>query len=273
MLFKTLSKLMNGLADSVQNESPLRILTASGIKPLVNKQRIREALKQTREGNLRELNLNDDEAEAFFRGMFEDDNFPNGLAGDQGPLGKVFKEAGDKSPVTGDQAKQGLGLIKSGELFRDVAFTVTTLFGFVADPARFSEPGARFRQFGEGLVKLSTGVRSDLDPRLAFGRISKQMESIKSGQKPDDPELLRDTLKSIYGLPEIGDAIGAANALLQPDNESLRLALLVYARLNGINLTEEDIDKVRETILDRNNPDLGRLFRYAFDNKERFINA
>jgi hypothetical protein len=47
-------------------------------------------------------------------------------------------------------------------------------------------------------------------------------------------------------------------ALIGPENQTLRLAVLVYARTQGIDLDEEDIDALFRA-LDPANPDLGVL--------------
>lgn len=117
------------------------------------------------------------------------------------------------------------------------------------------------------MVNLPSSVASDLDPRAFAERFSLQIKQVQSGQPIQGPEILNNTLVGIYALPEVGYVIDTANALLDEENESLRLALLIYARLNGINLEQQDIDKVRETVINRENPDLGTLLLYLGDRK------
>jgi hypothetical protein len=49
------------------------------------------------------------------------------------------------------------------------------------------------------------------------------------------------------------------------DNPSFRLALVLYARSQGVPITEEDLRVVRATVLNVDNPDLGPLISYAAD--------
>jgi hypothetical protein len=45
--------------------------------------------------------------------------------------------------------------------------------------------------------------------------------------------------------------------IIAPDNETVRLAILLYARTHGIPLTPEGLDALRDGPLDSRDPDLG----------------
>ncbi len=51
--------------------------------------------------------------------------------------------------------------------------------------------------------------------------------------------------------------------LISPENESVRLALIIYARANGIPLDEQDLDTLRDHFLNTENPDLGPVLASA----------
>jgi len=160
------------------------------------------------------------------------------------------------------EAKQAYELIESDEVFRDIFYSLNVIFSLITKPDRFSDLDGSFKDSPDTLMNLPGSILSDLDPMSAFDKISTQIEQVRKGMPPEDPAILDNTLKGIYSNSEVGYRIDIISDLLAPENESLLLALLVYARLNGINLEQKDIDKVRDTILDRENTKLGSLFLY-----------
>ena len=187
----------------------------------------------------------------------------------------AIKKAGENSPLQPDEAKRAFELITSGEIFKDLFYSFNVIFSLTVKPKRFSILEDNFKAYVTALVRLPESVIADLDPGTAFANLTDQIEQLKAGENPDDPEILNNTLKTIYSTPEVANTIDIFSALLAPENESLRIALLVYARLNGINLQAEDIDKVRATILVKENPNLGSLFAYLLrpENATRLAGA
>ena len=53
--------------------------------------------------------------------------------------------------------------------------------------------------------------------------------------------------------------------LYAKDNRSVRLATIIYARSNGVDLTDQDIDTALNTVLNPDNPDLGPALVRAFE--------
>lgn len=144
----------------------------------------------------------------------------------------------------------------------DIYFSIELIINLIIKPEHFLKFDIHFKKNLETLFYLPQSIIADINPKTAIDRISNQIELIKSGTPPDDPAILNNTLKTIFLTAEIGDIIDVMNALLAPENESVRIALLIYARLNGINLQQQDIDKIRENLFNKNNPNLGGLFLY-----------
>ena len=115
------------------------------------------------------------------------------------------------------------------------------VFGLVIKPDRFSNLDESFKSYLDAVIHLPESIIFDLEPTAVFDKISDQIEQLKAGNPPDAPEILNNTLKTIYSTPDVGNTIEVVNALLTPENEFFRLAILVYARLNGINLEQKDI--------------------------------
>jgi len=218
------------------------------------------------EGYLSRLDISDGSADKLLRSMLVEHNLPEELRNNpkiRDELKKaIIKRAGDGFPLPPDEAERAYELIKSGEIIRDVFYSLNLIFGLIIKPNRFSNLDDSFTDYLETLIGLPHSIISDLNPKTAFDRISTQLENVKGGNPINDPEILNNTLGTIYSAPEIGSLIEVINILFAPENETFRIALLVYARLNGINLEQKDIDEVRETILNKNDPKLGSLFSY-----------
>ncbi|MCK5355842.1 MAG: hypothetical protein KAJ63_12030, partial [Methyloprofundus sp.] len=174
----------------------------------------------------------------------------------------VIERAGNSLPLPPDEAERAYKLIKSGEIVQDIFYTLNIILELITKPDRFSNLDDSFKNHLEILINLPNSIISDLNPKTAFDRVSIQIEQAKSHQSINDPEILDNTLETLYSDPEVGEMIQVMNVLLAPENETFRIALLVYARLNGVNLEQKDIDQVRQTILNKDNPKLGSLLAY-----------
>jgi hypothetical protein len=243
------------LFKGVLSLNPISVLDPGHIRGVLNADKVKKALNK--------LGVKDEQKESFVLGIIGKDRFPPQLASDDELGNKVLEKLKGSAPVNEKEAKQALQLLQSGESFKDVAFTVSTLLAFIVNPKRFAHPRPDLDTWLKGFPPAIGG-----DIRALIGNVITQ---IKDGNRPGDPQILNETLRQIYQNREIGNAIDTANVLFHPDNQSLRLALVIYARLNGVDLEDRDIDEVRETVLNRSSPDLGRLLAYAFDNKTRLL--
>ena len=95
----------------------------------------------------------------------------------------------------------------------------------------------------------------------------------------DNETLFGNALDCIYESPT-GKELGETAKILL-ENESVRLAIIAYARANGINLNESDLDTFRETALNTKDPDLEPLVEvgivrlkeeYGVDRIETLVN-
>lgn len=273
MLTEKLSKIFDDA--SIRHGSHFKILEIFRGGSTDDK-RVSETIIWAKEqGYLAKLDISEDSAASLLNSMLVDHNTPNELRNNpqlRSELEQVAKDkAGENSPLTDEEAERVLELIKSGEIFSDLFYTLNVLFSLIIRPERFSNLDDSFKAYFSALTHLPESISADLDPSIAFKNISSQIELAKEGEPLENPAILNNTLKTIYSAPEVGNTIDVISALLAPENESLRIALLIYARLNDINLEEQDIDKVRITILNREDPDLGSLLAYVLtpDNSMR----
>ena len=219
-----------------------------------------------KEGYLAKLDISEENAAVLFRSMLVDHTLPEELRNNKSlrsELLQVSKEkAGENSPLSPEEAKRSLELIKSGEIFNDIFYSFNVIFSLITNPERFTHLGDNFKSHIKAVFQLPKSLISDLNPQSVFERVSAQIERVKKREQLEDPVILNNTLKTVFLAPEVGNTVEVVSTLLAPENESLRIAVLVYARLNGINLEQKDIDEVRGTILNKDDPKLGALLMY-----------
>jgi len=266
MLIEKLSKIFDD-DNSRQHESHFKILEIFGGQSTENERISKTITWAEEEGYLAKLGISQNSAVRLLNSMLVHHNLPDELRNNaqlRSELEQVAKDkAGESSPLSGEEAERVYELIKSGEVFRDLFYTFNVLFSLILRPDHFTNLDDSFKAYIGALTDLPESFISELDPNKAFKKIPSQIKLVKEGQSLNNAEILNNTLKTIYSAPEVGNTIDIISALLAPENESLRIALLVYARLNGVNLVQEDIDKVRNTILNREEPNLGSLLLYV----------
>ncbi len=150
------------------------------------------------------------------------------------------------------QTERIASLLSNGEFFRDIGsataatlWTVRTLPLAVAEDIHWS-PRA---------IRLLFALRRDLrgTPASAwtvFGQL-------RGGELDDPPAMLSNTLRILYETASIAAVSEMIRTLLAKDNESFRLAVVLYARSAGIPIEEADLDVLRESVFNTDEPDLG----------------
>ncbi len=266
MLIEKVSKIFDD-DNSREHESHFKILEIFRRDSTDDKRISKTIIWAKEKGYLAKLDISEDSAESLLNDILIDHNLPDELRNNtqlRNELEQVAKDkAGENSPLRREEAEQVYELIKSGEVFGDLFYTLNVIFNLIIRADSFSNLDNSFKAYFSALTHLPESIVSDLDPVIAFNNISAQIKLAKEGEPLENPAILNNTLKTIYSAPEVGNTIDVISALLAPENESLRIALLVYARLNGVNLEQQDIDKVRSTILNRDEPNLGSLLLYV----------
>ena len=156
-------------------------------------------------------------------------------------------------PVTPEEAVRILELLRSGEFFSDAAGTTSAVVqltqqlprALVRDIPR--TPG-RLDELGEALVR---------DGADAFGHISQLAADLLDGHLDRPPSPLTNTLRWLYGNAAAPAVAETVRRIIARDNETARLAILIYARAHGIPLTPEGLDALHDGPLNPQDPDLG----------------
>jgi hypothetical protein len=157
------------------------------------------------------------------------------------------------APITSEDAAQVLELLRNGEFFSDAAGTTSAVLrlthelpgALVRDVPR--TPG-RLDELAEALVR---------DGADAFGHITQMAADLLDGRLDRPPSPLTNTLRWLYGNATGGAVAEAVRRIIGRDNETARLAILIYARAHGIPLTPDGLDALHDGPLDARDPDLG----------------
>lgn len=182
---------------------------------------------------------------------------PPGEAGDAALLGRAIQAAGGivrpGLPVTPEEAMQVVALLRSGEFFGDVADTTSAVVELTRElpPALVRDiprTPATLGALGQALIH---------DGGDAIGHLDDLAADLLDGRLDRPPHALGHTLRWLYGHAGAAAVAEAMRKIIAPDNQTARLALLIYARANGIPLTPEGLDALYTGPLDPGDPDLG----------------
>jgi hypothetical protein len=273
MLFNKLSTLI--LADTQNNANAEAFFTQfkeslaqfdkPSAFPTVNETELTKVIDWAdKQGYWKELGISKNVATMLVHSMVADDKKLPQVLMDNPEIRQTLE-----SPLRPEAAKAVVELIRTGELFQDLVFTLTRICKL-----SLTELG-NVRTIPDIVLKvpkIPAEIVSNFIHVVEFTKdLDELIESIKSGKPPKAPEVLNNTLKTLFQVSIIGDAVNTASDLFCQENQSLRIALLVYARLHNVNLEEADIDQVRNTILNTDNPQLGDFLLYTAKNAPRLM--
>jgi hypothetical protein len=172
-----------------------------------------------------------------------------------------------------DQTERIASLLSNGEFFRDIgSTTAATLSTVRALPLAVAED----IRWSPRAIRLLFALRRDLrgTPASAW----KLFAQLRDGELDDPPAVLSDTLGVLYETASIAAISEMIRTLLAKDNETFRLAIVLYARAAGIPIEEVDLDILRESAFNTDEPDLGPTLVRAVERLEttlsrKFINS
>ena len=162
-----------------------------------------------------------------------------------------------------DQTERIASLLSTGEFFRDIssstAATLSTVRGL---PLALAED----IHWSPRAIRLLFALRRDLRGTPASAWMV--FAQLRDGELDDPPAVLSNTLKVLYETASIAAISEMIRTLLAKDNESFRLAIVLYARSAGIPIEEADLDRLRESVFDTDEPDLGPALVRAVERLE-----
>ena len=157
-----------------------------------------------------------------------------------------------------DDVKRAAQLLRSGQFTHDIADAVAVILHTVPDvPLEIVQD---FRSLPHFPRRLTLAIERDLaeDPSAIRAVVRDLRED---GTIHSQPKILTNTLRVIFrqaAPKKIGSTI---HALL--GNESVRIAIIIYAQSKGVEISQQDLDQVREAI-NPDDPNLGALLEPGY---------
>jgi hypothetical protein len=170
-------------------------------------------------------------------------------------LGVAFKALAAQTGVdlSEDERRRLLEIVETGQFFGDAASATAVMAHAV--PRMPLALVRDVRGTPTRIVRLGVSLGRDLvGAPLLVPRVIADL--LDDGDFDRQPAILTETMRTLYGFGTIATTAETLRALLA--NDSVRFAILIYARLNGVPLESGDLDAVRES-LDPAHPDLGPL--------------
>ncbi len=162
-----------------------------------------------------------------------------------------------------DQTERIASLLSNGEFFRDIgSATAATLSTVRVLPLAV----AKDIRWSPRAIRLLFALRRDL--RGTPASVWKVFAQLRGGDLDDPPAVLSHTLRALYATASIAVVSEMIRTLLAKDNETFRLAVILYARSAGIPIEDADLDVLRESVFNTDDPDLGPALVGAIDRLE-----
>ena len=165
--------------------------------------------------------------------------------------------------ITPDQAKQVASLVASGEFFRDIASaTAVALFALRGIPLALA---ADLKWSPRAIFVLLALMR---DLRGTPFSVRTLFFDLLDGEIDEPPAVLSHTLRALYATASVAAISEMIRTLIAKDNQTIRLAIVLYARSAGIPIEDADLDVLRESVFNTGNPDLGPALVRAIERLE-----
>ena len=166
-----------------------------------------------------------------------------------------------------ENAKQAARLLLTGQFFGDLADAFATISHAVPGlPLNLAQD---LRSLPHLPRRLILAISRDL------GNAPSAIEAVKtdlweSGTVNSQPKILRNTIGVLYRQVTAKQVAKTIHSLL--GNESVRLAIILFARSKGLNISQDNLDQVRKAI-NPDGPNLGELLAPGYQHlREQFGN-
>jgi hypothetical protein len=159
---------------------------------------------------------------------------------------------------TGEQVERVADLLATGEFYGDIASTTAATLATAHElPLAIAED----IRWSPRAISLLLALSRDLHgtPASAWAVFAR----LRDGKLERPPALLTNTLGILYATASIAAISEMIRTLLAKDNETFRLAIVIYARSAGIPIEEADLDVLRESAFNTDDPDLGPILDRA----------
>jgi hypothetical protein len=179
-------------------------------------------------------------------------------------LQMLAREAGITT-VTDQQVDEIVRLLETGKFFDDIssstAAVVSTIQGIPIRLVKDISPN----NLSQVAFRIGAALPKDLGEASAFLSIEVLEDLFDKGQIDHAPGLLIHTFAVLYDLATVESTAEMVRSLIHPENRTVRIAIMIYARANGVKLEDKDLDAVYEA-LNPSNPNLAPLVTAATRN-------
>jgi hypothetical protein len=156
-------------------------------------------------------------------------------------------------PIRVSEVRQVVQLLTTGEVIVDVATGLRAVLLLVPRlPLAVTRDALTLPELPRSVVDAIRADLKDDAPRTPRDVILDLHDGRLDGRR----HILTNTLRVLLGEATPGVLVETIQGLIGPENQTFRLAVLVYARTQGIDLDEKDLDALFRA-LDPANPDLG----------------
>jgi hypothetical protein len=186
-------------------------------------------------------------------------------AGDGDLLRKVAQAGGRRllgSELSDSEAREVVTLLRNGDFFGDLVQSTGAVV--LAVPALARTLPATLTDAPGFLRRLLEAVFGDL-ASLVKSQLPNLARDLADGTIDEPPRVLDRTLREFYGEASIGQTLAAVRTLIDRDNRSVRIAILLYARFNGVPIEERHLDRLHDEVLNPDDPNLGPALQDAVD--------
>jgi hypothetical protein len=217
---------------------------------------------------IEQTHVNPADVERLLTAVFTHGASPNAVFADSGLRDVVLHAAVEqlankaRVPLTPAQANEAVQLLATGEFFNDAASALGAAAFAVHDlPIDLVKDVVNLpHRVPLVLPAVARDVAST--PFVPF-RVLEDL--LDDGKLDHPPGVLRHTMAALLGFASLATTTHMLGELIRPENRSVRLALIVYARANGIPLEDADLDVLRNNVFATNRPDLGPVLVAAVD--------
>jgi hypothetical protein len=219
---------------------------------------------------LRNRGLDADGVARLLKGILVERKRPDELLSDAEVRGLFLNvalkalQAQTGATLSKEEGEQVVALLASGQLFQDAATATATILHVIP-----GLPVALVRDvkgFPQRVALLGVAIARDVGDAPATV-VQVVTDLLSDGDLDRQPAVMVHTFGALFrfaSLRSVGDTIAT---LL--DNKSVRLAIVAYARANGVPLDESDILKVRSAVFASKKPDLGPLLGVALERLQK----
>jgi hypothetical protein len=167
---------------------------------------------------------------------------------------------------TGEQVVRVADLLATGEFYRDIASaTAATLATAHELPLAIAED----IRWSPRAIRLLSALSRDL--RGTPASVWTVFAKLRGGELGHTPALLTNTLRVLYATATLAAIAETIRNLLAKENETFRLAVVLYARSAGIPIEDADLDVLRESVFNTDDPNLGPTLDRAIERLEEHL--